>query len=115
MNTAIEVQHVDPQAPVTVTEAALRHFRQQIAGVREATPYDTTAYAPQPNPALPEFGDLKLAQDEKEQLLLELFPSVADKYLRTVRAAQWAARPRPEPIQDETWDYWESVAQSMGA
>lgn len=92
-------------------------FRQQIAGVREETPYDTTAYAPQPNPALPEFGGLKLAQDEKEQLLLELFPSVADKYLRTVRAAQWAAQPRPEPqpIQDETWDYWERAAQSMGA
>ena len=36
MNTAIEVQHVDPQAPVTVTEAALRHFRQQIAAAKAA-------------------------------------------------------------------------------
>lgn len=26
----MEVQHIDPQAPLEVSEAALRHFRQQI-------------------------------------------------------------------------------------
>ena len=36
MNTAIEVQHVEPGAPVVVTEAALRHFRQQIAAAQVA-------------------------------------------------------------------------------
>ena len=36
MNTAIEVQHADPQAPVVVTEAAVRHFRQQILAARAA-------------------------------------------------------------------------------
>jgi len=36
VNTAIEVQHVDPQAPVVVTEAAVRHFRQQILAAKAA-------------------------------------------------------------------------------
>ena len=35
----MEVQHIDPQAPLLVTDAAVRHFRQQIgvahaAGIR---------------------------------------------------------------------------------
>jgi len=36
VNTAMEVQHVDPGVPVTVSEAAVRHFRQQIAAARAA-------------------------------------------------------------------------------
>ncbi len=32
----MEVQHVDPQAPVTVTDAAVRHFRQQILAANAA-------------------------------------------------------------------------------
>ncbi len=32
----MQVQHVDPQAPVVVTEAAVRHFRQQIAAAKAA-------------------------------------------------------------------------------
>lgn len=36
MNKVMEVQHVDPQAPVTVTDAAVRHFRQQIGAARAA-------------------------------------------------------------------------------
>jgi len=36
VNTAIEVEHVDPQAPVVVTEAAVRHFRQQILAAKAA-------------------------------------------------------------------------------
>lgn len=65
-------------------------FRERIAGVREETPYDTSKYKKQPNPALPECGGMLLALDEKEVLLLELFPSVADKFLKGVRTADWA-------------------------
>ena len=36
MSTAIEVQHADPQLPVEVTEAAVRHFRQQILAAKAA-------------------------------------------------------------------------------
>jgi len=36
VSTAIEVQHADPQAPVVVTESAVRHFRQQIQAAKAA-------------------------------------------------------------------------------
>jgi iron-sulfur cluster assembly accessory protein len=36
VNTSMEVQHVDPQSPVVVTAAALRHFRQQIGAAQAA-------------------------------------------------------------------------------
>ncbi|MFW6249050.1 MAG: hypothetical protein ACOC4J_04695, partial [Bacteroidota bacterium] len=35
----------------------------------------------QENPTLDEFGGVKLASNEKEELLLELFPSVAHNFL----------------------------------
>lgn len=57
-------------------------FRYKIAGVREETPYDTRFYKKQDNPTFEEYGGVKLAQNEKEQLLLELFPSVANDYLK---------------------------------
>ncbi len=57
-------------------------FRLQIAGFRDERPYDTTNYQKQPNPVFKEFGDAKLAVNEKEELLLELFPNVAEKFLK---------------------------------
>lgn len=66
-------------------------FREKIAGVREETPYDTSKYKKQDNPELADCGGLRLAKNEKEELLLELFPSVADKYLKGARQAEWAA------------------------
>ncbi len=56
-------------------------FRLKIAGVREETPYDTSKYQMQSNPILEEFGGVKLAENEKEVLLLELFPLVAKGFL----------------------------------
>lgn len=56
-------------------------FRFKICGVREETPYDTSKYKMQPNPELPEAGGVKLAANEKEVLLLELFPLVAKTFL----------------------------------
>ena len=99
-------------------------FRFKIAGVREETPYDTSAYRKQDNPELAEFGGTRLAKDEKEELLLELFPSVADKYLRSARAREWEEwqathPPAPEPeILNGPWpsDFWESdLSASAGA
>lgn len=58
-------------------------FREKICGVREAVPYDTSNYKKQDNPIiLEDFGGVKLASDEKEELLLELFPNVARPYLQ---------------------------------
>jgi pyruvate/oxaloacetate carboxyltransferase len=64
-------------------------FRFKIAGVREEMPYDTTKYEKQDNPVLAEFGGVKLALNEKEELLLELFPSVAGPFLKDARKAAW--------------------------
>jgi len=57
-------------------------FRLKIAGTREEIPFNTEGYVKQPNPAFPEYGeDVRLANNEKEELLLELFPNVATKFL----------------------------------
>ena len=67
-------------------------FRLKIAGVREMTPYDTSKYQMQPNPTLDECGGVKLAENEKEVLLLELFPLVAKDYLTKTKCAAWQAK-----------------------
>lgn len=64
-------------------------FRLKIAGTREETPCDTSTYRHQENPRLPEFGGVNLAKDEKEELLLELFPTVATNFLKGLRQKEW--------------------------
>jgi len=66
-------------------------FREEICGSPEEIPYDTSVYKRQPNPVLKEFGWVKLAKDYKEELLIELFPNVADGFLRKKREAEWKA------------------------
>ncbi len=56
-------------------------FREQLTGVREETGYDTKNYKKQENSVFEDYGDMKLAQNEKEELLLELFPTVARDFL----------------------------------
>ena len=77
-------------------------FRLKIAGTREETPYDTSKYKMQPNPVLEDCGGVKLAENEKEELLLELFPMVAKDYLTKTKRERWEANkpkeePKPEP------------------
>lgn len=67
-------------------------FRLKVAGVREETPYDTSKYKEQPNPELPEYGGVKMVQTEKERLLLELFPAVAEGFLRSQRQKEYQAK-----------------------
>lgn len=64
------------RTPVPVDPA----FRLKIAGTREETPYDGSAYVMQENPVVEETGIL-LAENEKEVLLLELFPTVTRRFL----------------------------------
>ena len=66
-------------------------FRFKICGVREETPYDTSQYKMQPNPELPEAGGVKLASNEKEVLLLELFPLVAKNFLTNEKKKAYEA------------------------
>lgn len=56
-------------------------FRYKIAGVKEEVPYDSRYYKKQANPVFEEYGGVKPAGNEKEELLLELFPSVASDFL----------------------------------
>jgi len=67
-------------------------FRLKIAGTREEIPYDTSKYQMQPNPELPEAGGVKLAANEKEVLLLELFPQVAKNFLTKQKVAAYEAQ-----------------------
>lgn len=80
-------------------------FRLKIAGVREETPYDTSKYQMQPNPELEDCGGVKLAENEKEVLLLELFPLVAKSYLTGVKKAKYQAQMQKEevaaPVKEE--------------
>jgi len=57
-------------------------FRKAITGSKKEVPYDTSKYKKQENPTFEDLGGVKLAQNEKEELLLELFPSVANTYLK---------------------------------
>ena len=66
-------------------------FRLKIAGTREETPYDTSKYQMQENPVLTEFGGVKLAENEKEVLLMELFPAVAKNFLTKQKEARYMA------------------------
>lgn len=64
------------RTPVPVDPA----FRLQITGSKEDTPYDGSTYVMQENPVLEEEGVL-LAENEKEVLLLELYPTVSRHFL----------------------------------
>ncbi len=58
-------------------------FRFRLAGVKEEIPYNAKFNKKQDNPVFEEYGGVRLALNEKEELLLELFPSVARGYLET--------------------------------
>ena len=73
-------------------------FRLKIAGTREEIPYDTSKYQMQPNPELPEAGGVKLAANEKEVLLLELFPQVAKNFLTKQITGKTVKAPMPGSI-----------------
>lgn len=88
-------------------------FREQITGSPEEVAYDTKNYQKQENPELEEFGGLKLAENEKDQLLLELFPSVArsflntkteEKYLTTIWAIEEEKRCKIEAERQKFYD-----------
>ena len=79
-------------------------FRLKIAGVRKETPYDTSKYQMQPNPVLEDCGGVKLAENEKEVLLLELFPLVAKKFLtdqKKQRYEQNKPKEEPKPVEEK--------------
>ena len=86
----------------TPVPAEIPEFRLKIAGTREEIPYDTSRYRMQPNPELPEkAGGVKLAANEKEVLLLELFPQVAKNFLTKQKVAAYEAQHKADAPQAE--------------
>lgn len=75
-------------------------FRLKITGVREETPFDTSNYQKQANPVLAEYGNMKTAENEKEELLLELFPSVATAFLKKQKQEKFATQ-NPDNTEKE--------------
>ncbi len=67
-------------------------FRRELTGSPDEIPYDTSQYAPQDNPELEEFGGVKLAGNERDLLLLELFPNVAREFLQRQTEEAYQAR-----------------------
>jgi pyruvate carboxylase subunit B len=89
-------------------------FRFKICGVREESNYDISKYQHQPNPELPEAGGVKLAENEKEELLLELFPLVAKPYLTGVKTKAYQAKVAAEaPAKEEAAAPAEPKAQPI--
>lgn len=67
-------------------------FRLEIAGTKDETPYDTSKHKKEENPSLPELGGELLAQNEKDALLLELFPAVAKGFLKAANQKKYHQR-----------------------
>jgi pyruvate carboxylase subunit B len=92
------------KTPVKIDPA----FREKITGLRQETPYDTSKYLKQENPILHDLGNVHLAANEKEELLLELFPTVAHTFLNNLREKEYREHPETHPKSEEP-----SAADSM--
>jgi pyruvate/oxaloacetate carboxyltransferase len=79
------VKGVYGKTPIPIEPA----FRKKITGSIFEQPYDVTQYQKPENPELPEFENVKLAVNEKEELLLDLFPSVANGFLKNKREIEY--------------------------
>lgn len=64
-------------------------FRKKITGNPEEIPFDTSKHVKQTNDTLDDLGGRKTAVNEKEELLLELFPAVARPFLRKKREKEF--------------------------
>ncbi len=79
--------------PVAIEPA----FREKITGSPVEKPYDVSSYKRPENPVLPEYGNVRLAANREEELLLELLPTVANTFLRKRRAEEFAATQAAAP------------------
>jgi pyruvate carboxylase subunit B len=73
-------------------------FRAQITGDAVEHPYDVSKYRKPEIPTVAEFGGVKLATNTEEELLMELLPNVANKFLRNRREEEFKAKqPKEAP------------------
>ncbi len=72
-------------------------FRAKITGSPEEKPYDVSTYKKPANPTITEFGNVPLAKNNEEELLLALLPTVANTFLRKRREEEYkASAPAPQ-------------------
>lgn len=83
-------------------------FREKITGDATEHPYDVSKYKKPENPVLAEFGGVKLATNTEEELLMELLPNVANKFLRNRREEEYAAK---QPKETQKADVAEEKAE----
>lgn len=76
-------------------------FRQKICGHPDERPYDSSNYKSPENPVLEEYGGVKLAENNDEVLLLELFPLVAKGYLTGVKKEAWEKAQAAKAAENE--------------
>ncbi len=73
-------------------------FREKITGDAVEHPYDVSKYRKPEIPTVAELGGVKLATNTEEELLMELLPNVANKFLRNRREEEYAAKqPKEAP------------------
>jgi pyruvate carboxylase subunit B len=73
-------------------------FREKITGDPIEHPYDVSKYKKPEIPVVAELGGVKLATNTEEELLVELLPNVANKFLRNRREEEYAAKqPKEAP------------------
>lgn len=104
--------------PVAIDPA----FREKITGSPVEKPYDVSSYKKPDNPALAEYGGVKLAKNNEEYLLLELLPSVANGFLKRRRAEEFEASKaafapadvKVEEVKTEEPITGETIAAPMG-
>jgi len=85
-------------------------FRQKISGSPNEIPYDTSGHQPQKNPTLANLGSVKLAQTPREELLMELFPNVAQPFLSKIREAEFASIEKERLKNSAKPDLWDVLA-----
>ncbi len=71
-------------------------FREKITGDPEEKAYSDSEYKEPENPILKDYGFERLAKDEKEELLLALFPAVAKPFLMDRIEERYAEQKRIE-------------------
>ena len=85
------------KTPVAINPA----FREKITGSPIEKPYDVSSYKEPANPTLPEYGNVPLAKNKEELLLLELLPTVANTFLRKRRAEEYQATAPAAVVEEE--------------
>lgn len=96
--------------PVAIDPA----FREKITGSPVEKPYDVSSYKEPANPTLPEFGNVPLATNKEEELLLELLPTVANTFLRKRRQEEYAATAPAPAVEEKVEEKVEEEAPITG-